>query len=471
MEIQAASAAKKPESGEPVTYLSAFRAGYFPVPLEYIPEGGFEGIPFYLRFGDIDRSGVDGENYVLYRDGDVAFTVRERERLLQNGVHFIFIQTADQERFHKEIDHHLQTIVSDPTMAVSKKSAIVYETSRKLISEVLVDPCFALSGPCVKSVSRAITSLVLDDSESFSHLFATLRHDSYTTTHMVNVGTYMIGLAHAMGCSDPHELARIGEAGLLHDIGKIYVPETILNKPGLLLDEEYDVIQLHPEMGQMHLRKYEGMDPITATVARQHHERLDGTGYPDGLVADQIRQASKICAVVDSFEAMTSLRPYKDSPRTVVEASSILKAESPEKYDKYVVDAWLTLMRSTTQDSAVPEPIEDADPDEPSERRKRDRHAMKCSASVHVLIPTEEGWKKQPAIQMIAHDISTSGVCVMSQVPIEPGRRVRVHLLVRGWNVRYVDAVTVRCRKLEDEWHEIGMKLISRSDESDTPTY
>src|SRR6185503_16976459 len=116
--------------------------------------------------------------------------------------------------------------------------------------------------PALQKISQSVTSMVVKDETAFAHLFAASHHDFYTATHMVNVATWMVPLAYALGHHDIEELNQICQAGILHDIGKIYVPEEILNKKGRLEDAEWDQIRRHPELGVKHLDQYAGIHPL-----------------------------------------------------------------------------------------------------------------------------------------------------------------------------------------------------------------
>ena len=143
--------------------------------------------------------------------------------------------------------------------------------------------------------------------------FSTLleARDPYTAGHQRRVAELSCRIAEQMGFASDHvDALRI--AGLLHDIGKVYVPADFLNRPGRLRDQEFSIIQLHAEIGADILAPVEFDWPIS-TIIRQHHERLDGTGYPQGLEGDAILLESRIIAVVDVIDAMSSHRPYRAS--------------------------------------------------------------------------------------------------------------------------------------------------------------
>ena len=107
------------------------------------------------------------------------------------------------------------------------------------MNEVLSDPDLQKYSAQIQGVSRAVTTLVLNDAQAFGHLFAAAHHDFYTATHMVNVATWMVPVSHALGYRDHDELCRICQAGLLHDLGKVRIPAEVLNKPEPLSEEDW----------------------------------------------------------------------------------------------------------------------------------------------------------------------------------------------------------------------------------------
>jgi putative nucleotidyltransferase with HDIG domain len=134
--------------------------------------------------------------------------------------------------------------------------------------------------------------------------------DQVTHGHIRRVQSASLQLARALGCADEGQLHAIEAASLLHDLGKLAIPEHILNKPGRLSDAEYTTMKEHAKIGAEILAGVDFPYPVVPIV-RHHHENWDGTGYPDGLAGDQIPLGARILAVVDCFDALTSDRPYR----------------------------------------------------------------------------------------------------------------------------------------------------------------
>ena len=165
--------------------------------------------------------------------------------------------------------------------------------------------------------------------------------DRYTSGHSKRVAEYSKMIAKRMGKSEI-EQEMIYRAGLLHDVGKIGIPVDIINKPGKLTDEEYDLIKIHPVTGY-HILKDISEHYDVAVAAKYHHERYDGKGYPNGLVGDNIPEMARILAVADSYDAMTSNRSYrKGLPQSVVR-SEIEKGKGTQ-FDAVVADIMLQMI-------------------------------------------------------------------------------------------------------------------------------
>lgn len=164
--------------------------------------------------------------------------------------------------------------------------------------------------------------------------------DSVTGNHSKNVMNLSIELAKELDVSDPAELEAIKYGAILHDIGKIGIPEHILNKPGKLDDKEFEIMKKHTIFGEKIIKTIPGWD-LVADVIRHHHENWDGSGYPDGLKDGEISLRAQIVAIVDVFVALTEDRPYRKG-LSVEKAIEIMKEMvgskfSPELFEKFIM--------------------------------------------------------------------------------------------------------------------------------------
>jgi putative nucleotidyltransferase with HDIG domain len=169
--------------------------------------------------------------------------------------------------------------------------------------------------------------------------------DIYTRGHSERVATYAQSLGQSLGLST-QELDILYMAGVLHDIGKIGIPDSILNKPGVLTPPEYDVMKSHPQVGRDILSQVTSFKEILPIVYH-HHERIDGKGYPDGLSGSEIPFLARVVCVVDSYEAMTSDRAYRKAlPAETVR--TILEKGAGTQWQEDLVRQWLTLLDSNS---------------------------------------------------------------------------------------------------------------------------
>jgi response regulator RpfG family c-di-GMP phosphodiesterase/signal transduction histidine kinase len=170
--------------------------------------------------------------------------------------------------------------------------------------------------------------------------------DKYTNGHSTRVAEYAKEIARRMGKSDK-EQDDIYYMGLLHDIGKIGIPDDIINKNGKLTDEEYKVIQSHPVIGSDILKNISEL-PNIGIGARSHHERYDGSGYPDGLKGEAIPEEARIIGVADAYDAMTSRRSYRDVlPQQVVRTE--IEACRGTQFDPRIADVMLQMIDEDTE--------------------------------------------------------------------------------------------------------------------------
>lgn len=162
--------------------------------------------------------------------------------------------------------------------------------------------------------------------------------DGVTSMHIHRVQHYAMGLANALGALDELTLKALQAAALLHDTGKLAVPERILNKPGKLTPAEFETMKLHVEVGADILSSIDFPYPVVPIV-RAHHENWDGSGYPNGLKGIEIPIGARILSVVDCYDALTSDRPYR-AAMTDVEALSVIRTRRGTFYDPTVVDTF-----------------------------------------------------------------------------------------------------------------------------------
>lgn len=198
-----------------------------------------------------------------------------------------------------------------------------------------------ISSPLSTRMDSALHIAQLNVLVSTVHTLSTAiaARDDVTPRHVRRVQHGTLSLARELGVTDEDTLCGLEAAALLHDTGKIAVPEHILNKPGRLTASEFETMKRHAPIGAQILASIEFPYPV-APVVRHHHENWDGTGYPDGLKGEDIPLGARILSVVDCFDALTSDRPYR-MRMTAQQALSIIIERRGIQYDPEIVDAFV----------------------------------------------------------------------------------------------------------------------------------
>lgn len=168
--------------------------------------------------------------------------------------------------------------------------------------------------------------------------------DLYTGKHSERVTRYAIEVARKLDCSSA-QIESMQLVGYLHDIGKIGISDSILNKPGSLTREEYEIVKRHPAIGDSIVAEL-GLSPEERSIIRHHHERWDGAGYPDGLTGEEIPLLARIISIADAFDAMTSIRAYRHAMSRDESIAELLKNRG-KQFDPSALDAFMEFVKKT----------------------------------------------------------------------------------------------------------------------------
>lgn len=226
------------------------------------------------------------------------------KRLAQFGIQFLYVEDSRTD------DIVMNDIVSQETRsrAVSEvrtqfRKIMSEETTRKSINAMRLDVSF-------KSVVNSILDDITSNSDTMMMLVNITASDHYLFQHSVDVCIYSTVLGQAYGYSRD-ELYNLSLGALLHDIGKTQLPQDVLLKPGRLTPDEFNIVKMHTTLGYQLLKDLPNVPLLSAHVAFQHHERLDGSGYPRAIAGDKIHEYAQWVGIADVYDAMTSHRVYR----------------------------------------------------------------------------------------------------------------------------------------------------------------
>jgi putative nucleotidyltransferase with HDIG domain len=167
-------------------------------------------------------------------------------------------------------------------------------------------------------------------------------HDNYTYAHSMRVATMLSLFGHAAGLKNQDQLV-LASGGLLHDVGKMLIPHNILNKPGKLTPEEFAIMKTHVPETVKYLQANKDIPKSVIVIAAQHHEKLDGTGYPHGLQGSELNDLARMAAIVDVFSALTDRRVYKP-PMPAEDALTIMTEEMGHHLDQHFLKIFKTML-------------------------------------------------------------------------------------------------------------------------------
>jgi HD-GYP domain-containing protein (c-di-GMP phosphodiesterase class II) len=253
----------------------------------------------------------------------------EIEKILEHQIRDVYIDTnqgldADNAPTAQFVDEVIQAELYklEPEKPKNRSSArlaqeinyakTILDESKKQ-TQVLMDTVrlgMKLDLPQVEVVVEKMTESVLRNKDALVSLSRIKNKDEYTYLHSLSVAALCISFGHYLDM-EPKLIKALGVGGLLHDIGKVSVPSALLNKPDTLTEAEFEIMKTHVAQGTRILQDATGIDECSICVCQHHHERLDGTGYPEGLKGDQISKFGQIAAIVDIYDALSSERCYK----------------------------------------------------------------------------------------------------------------------------------------------------------------
>lgn len=238
----------------------------------------------------------------------------------------------------------LKEAIHDQRMSAENKSRAVYRHSVQMMQRLLEAPT-AENIRTAKSAIHSVTDLILTDDQTAQNLLRITLHDFYTYTHSVNVGVTSLMLAKALfGSSDAHDLHELGAGFFLHDLGKIKVDPAIINKPARLTEDEMRRMRIHPYQGYKLLRDADALSEECRIVVMEHHELMDGNGYPKRIGGDQIHLYGRICCIADVFDALTAERSYKKA-MTPFDALTLMRDKMPNHFDRQLFSTFVMLYR------------------------------------------------------------------------------------------------------------------------------
>ncbi|XZE18878.1 HD-GYP domain-containing protein [Pirellulaceae bacterium SH449] len=291
-----------------------------------------EGLTLYVKDQD--------DALVLYREAGLPLSNQDLERLKSRGVLWLYVDSSAKAEIRERLTEiAFGKVEVPPPIRIAAVAGIVRDAMEAAMATNEVEKICSVT----KSLSAVTADLICNEDITLRDILPVLSHDYGTFTHSTNVSCYAGVLADALGYSkvDVEEIVR---GALLHDLGKLDIDIEILNKPDKLTDREFRIIKKHPTQGFVRLAEQPNLSLGQLMMVYQHHEKLDGSGYPVGIGEDEIHPWAKLCSVADVYEALTSYRPYR-KPMPTSSALSILERGIGNTFDGEIVSCWTKLTK------------------------------------------------------------------------------------------------------------------------------
>ncbi len=421
--------------------------------------------------------GSDGSDPVLYRENGGDSAQGSLGRLNNHGVRNVLVRSDNLHACEEVIERRLSDLLESPDVTPDAKATIVNQVGTALARDLTAAP---ISGAGIDRADQLIDNVisgVLNDPVVAAHMVHMAGHERTTASHMFIVSTLAVVLgAEVFGADDPI-LSELGLAGLMHDLGKLAISPAILNKTSALTEEETLLIHQHPIESVRMLGENPKISPRVRQMILQHHEWINGNGYPIGLRGADVLLGSRVLSVVDCYHAMTGRRAYRP-PLNPREATMALLAQADRQFDPQVLKCWTTVMDrcSTLAATAEPPPATDS-PEELSSRhehRAMDRRrktfgarakrfycsgklAAKCVYAGRLPEVSDAPMEFEAPVL----DISRGGICISRRDPCYRGEIIHV-LINRGHERIWVRTCVAWCTQIETAVFYVGLRFIRK---------
>lgn len=313
---------------------------YFPIYLKTMRANTIQSFNIHIK--------IKGK-FVLYHAGGENLTQDILQKLIDNKVGVAFIAKKNRDSYNRYLVDNLPVFIQDKSIPLDEKSKIMNYSVKSIALQFFSKPDMQTL-PYFQNIITKLTDFILLDDDALFNLVRLSSNTFENYVHSINVGVFGTGLAKfLLGHDSRHSIQKIATGLFLHDVGKSVIPPEILNKANPLNHNEWNIVKQHPVEGYKLLTHMNFITEEIRIIVMQHHERKSGRGYPMGLKDDQIHLYSKICSIADSFDALTSARPYRKTVESSFNALLILKNEMMKEIDPIIFQHFVKLFSHSLQ--------------------------------------------------------------------------------------------------------------------------
>ena len=306
--------------------------------------------PFILRtdtYSDFKVYLYHNNQYVLYTKERDHFTKHLKKKLYDHDIEYIYVPYEQKKEYDRYVKENFETILNDSEIPVKERSRVFLDTSNNLVQEIFESKLpSGLTRDYLDKVKEIVCNTMdfLNLQEAMENIGRLISHDYKTYSHSVHVFTYTMALLNNHDYSFQDKLD-VGIGALLHDLGKRKIPRSIINKPGKLERDEWEMIKKHPVFG-MGLCSNLTLSDLSLKCILFHHEKFDGSGYPTGLQGENIPLPIRFLTCCDVYDAITSNRPYAKAEKSF-NALKIMRNYMHGSFDMHVYKELVMLLSNS----------------------------------------------------------------------------------------------------------------------------
>ena len=404
--------------------------GYLPVPIFYVSP---------IRLSDKRLFCLDANNNVVpYPERQSNYTEIHREFLLKRGVRYLYIPNSEYNQYLDAVSADARDIVIAQDLPKVEKCeftyAFIYALAQHIINDDITRQTFVDSLKRCKS----IVPVFQKNNDTYKIIFNCMLHNYDHAAHLANVSVIMAAFAKKIGITDEKTITHCCFGGILHDIGKRFIPADIIDNDQKLSELDLQIVKNHVLEGTKAIEKISRLPARVMSIISEHHETIDGDGYPKGLNHKQISIFGRMTRIVDLFEAMTSQRPYRNNSYSVEDSLNEIKAQSGIKLDSNIAGSFIQFIDGQIRDVSVSDDYYDGlilddlglTPEigaNPSGRR-HERFYFRTRVKISKLNRKDDKWILSDTKVMYSSNISISGIALLNDYQQEVNQMVRIEL-------------------------------------------
>ncbi|MHB8861584.1 MAG: HD-GYP domain-containing protein [Pirellulaceae bacterium] len=318
------------EGGEPEL------RGFLPIALETLASADKLNFDLFTRSETGRTVLLGGRNYVLNEE--------DIRRLSDSSKTTLYIRAADRVSY---CDYLREVVLQSPKLKPPQRLQVLHAANQATFEFVFSSSSVQRYVEFAEKFGRELVEIISNNDIAVTELVKLLNHDYSTYTHVVNVTTYCLALARGLGFADGAQLREIAIGALLHDYGHRHIPKSVLHNTDPLADAKWGLFQQHPLYGFRDLCQRPDLTWRQLMMIYQHHERLDGKGYPVGVEASEVHPWGRLCKVADVFATLTSDRAYRKA-EPVCKVAQWMQDQVNVEFDVEMVQCFRAMLNCST---------------------------------------------------------------------------------------------------------------------------